>query len=131
VQGARDVRIDLLGLNASFAGLPEQAEIWIDQASVAIGSQLHAFPRVQVTRPEQGWRILTGRWEVAPAVDALVQSGVLPEKVSAVLATLKPRGVIESLLLDVASLENPLSDWAGQVEVTDASTAAFRNVPAL
>ena len=98
---------------------------------MAIGSQLHAFPRVQVTRPEQGWRILTGRWDVVPAVDALVQSGVLPEKVSAVLAALKPRGVIESLLLDIASLENPLSDWVGQVEVTDASTAAFRNVPAL
>jgi len=131
VQGARDVTIDKLQLNASFAGMPKQAEIWIDQASVAIDSQLHAFPRVQVTRPEQGWRIRMGRWDVAPAVAALMQSGALPEKVGAVLAELNPRGVIESLLLDIASLENPLSDWAGQVEVTDASTAAFRNVPAL
>jgi len=55
-----------------------------------------------VTRPDQGWRILAGQWDVAPAVDVLMQSGALSEKVSAVLAELNPRGVIESLLLDIA-----------------------------
>ena len=131
LQGAQDVTLDQLTLNAAFAGLPARAEVWIDRASILIDSQFLALPRMHVTRPEHRWQILTGRWEVSPTVSALIQSGALPEKVNGVLGTLNPRGVIKSLLLDVASLENPLQDWAGQVEVTDASTAAFRNVPAL
>ena len=131
VTGQTPLSLDQLRFDSVIEGSFDQANIWIDEASLTADDQIFPFPRIHLHRLAQGWKLLTERFEVSPLITALVGSELLPDKVEEILETLSPTGRVDCLALTVEELDQPFYGWELAATVTDATTNPFRKVPGL
>lgn len=129
--GDKTVAFETLSFDTALAGSSGEINVWIDNAVLGVTEHVFEFPRIQLKRLGEGWRALTEGFEVPPLVTVMIESGVLPEKASAILQTLDPRGRVDSLALTVESMSDPLAGWALQAEVANATTDPYNKVPGL
>ena len=131
VAGQTPFNLDQLRARSVVEGPFDEAEIWIDDASLTADDQTFLVPRVHMRRLGQGWKILTNRFEVSPLIATLLGSELLPEKATDVLEALSPAGSVDRLALTLESFEQLLTRWELAANVTDATTDPFRKVPGL
>ena len=131
VRAGESVNLDQVVFQVEAVGPLDTADVWFSGGLLSIQDEGFQLPRMHLSRVDTGWRLLTTEWDAAAAVGVTTESGLLPAKVSDVLSSLAPKGTVESLMLAVASLEDPLASWESAAVVSDATTQPFRKVPGL
>ena len=131
VTGQTPLKLDQLRVDSMVEGPFDQANIWIDYASLTADDQTFLLPRIHLNRLGRGWKMLTEGFEVSPLIVALRGSELLPDKANEILETLSPAGRVDRLALTVRALDQPLHRWELAATVTDATTDPFRKVPGL
>ena len=131
VTGPTPLQLDQLLVDSVVEGPFDQANIWIDDASLTADDQTFLLPRIHLNRLGRGWKMLTEGFEVSPLTVALRGSELLPDKANEILETLSPAGRIDRLALTVEALYQPLYRWELAATVTDAKTDPLRKVPGL
>ena len=124
-------QLDKLHFEAAIDGSADTAELFIQKGQLALGQMRAEIPRLQVTRRAKGWDLRTQQFDLAPLIQVLVLSQILPESKNTVLTTLNPTGRVEALSVATDALTDPFSAWVVEAEVIDASTRPFRKVPGL
>ncbi len=128
---AGSVNIDQIEFWLEAIGPLETADIWFSPGLLSTEGTVLQLPRMHLSRSSTGWRLLTTEWDVAAAAGFITSSGILPGNVSNVLSALAPTGTVESLMLTVASLQDPTTSWESAAVVRNATTQPFRKVPGL
>ena len=124
--------LDSLSLQSAVRGVPGELEIWLDDILIGLPpGELVALPRIHTVEAAQGWQIRTGAFDVGAVVQVLTRGAFLPEKARNILDTLAPSGRINAMELLLASPSQPLDTWALAADVSDITTAPYRNVPGL
>ena len=111
VRAGESVNLDQVVFQVEAVGPLDTADVWFSGGLLSIQDKAFQLPRMHLSRVDTGWRLLTTEWDAAAAVGVTTESGLLPAKVSDVLSSLAPTGTVESLMLAVASLEDPLASW--------------------
>ena len=131
VTGQTPFNLAQLHVDSVFEGPFDQANIWIDDASLTADDQTFLLPRIHLHRLGRGWKMLTERFEVSPLIAALRGSELLPDKANEILEILSPAGRVDRLALTVEALDQPLHRWELAATVIDATTDPFKKVPGL
>ena len=127
--GTDRVMLEDVSFSAALEGLSDRPQLWIEDLKLAHADAVLLVDRLQCADSERGWQCRSRELEVAPLIDLLLASEVLPERASKILATLNPSGRIEAISLEMAQLYQPLKSWAASMVVTDATTQPYRTVP--
>ncbi|MBR9794992.1 MAG: hypothetical protein GYB45_02795, partial [Gammaproteobacteria bacterium] len=99
VTGQTPFNLAQLRVDSVFEGPFDQANIWIDDASLTADDQTFLLPRIHLHRLGRGWKMLTERFEVSPLIAVLRGSELLPDKANEILETLSPAGRVDRLAL--------------------------------
>jgi uncharacterized protein YhdP len=129
--GTDRVVLEGVSFSAALEGVSDQPHLWIEDLKLAHTDEALLVERLQCADAERGWQCRSRELEIAPLIDLLLASEVLPEKASKILATLNPSGRIEAISVETAQLDQPLENWAASIVVADATTQPYRTVPGL
>ena len=120
-----------LHFEAAIDGRADATQLFIQKGQLASAQMQAEIPRLQVTQRAKGWELRTQAFEIAPLINVLVSSKILPQSMNTALTALNPSGQIEAATVAIDALNDPLNAWAIEAEVTDVTTSPFRKVPGL
>ena len=101
--------------------------------SFAMSSVEAAFTldKLQIESSGDGLSLKTEALDIGQLTMTAVSGGLLPHKVSGILAELAPSGSLLAVETELADWRQPLSSWSASVEVKDVSVQARKKIPGL
>jgi uncharacterized protein (TIGR02099 family) len=124
-----ELAIDRVAMEARLVERRNRRTLFVSDLEVADGGHRVTLPRLQLDLWGQALRLRAEQVDLAPVNDLATSLALMPTALVEGLDTLRPRGTLDSLQLNIGNLSSPGRDWELAANFSDVEADSWKGAP--